>query len=176
MKKAVFLDRDGTVMYDEGYLADPDGVRLLPGVVDALRELRDAGYSLILVTNQSGIGRGMFGEQEMNSVNDRLKSLFAEHGIQFDDILCCPHVPSDNCDCRKPSPKLLLDAAEKHGIDLSASAMVGDKPSDPETGLAAGCECNILLTPEPARFADKPYRVAVDLSDAAGIIIRSLIS
>ena len=173
MKKTVFLDRDGTVMRDEGYLADPDGVRLIPGAIDALRELRYAGYSLILVTNQSGIGRGMFGEEEMNSVNERLEILCAEHGIQFDDIHICPHAPSDNCDCRKPSPKLLLDAAEKHGIDLSASAMVGDKPSDAETGLAAGCVCNILLTSESARFADKPYHVAADLSEAAKIILRN---
>jgi D-glycero-D-manno-heptose 1,7-bisphosphate phosphatase len=176
MKKTVFLDRDGTVMRDEGYLADPDGVRLLPGVVDALCELRKAGYSLILVTNQSGIGRGMFGECEMKRVNERLVSMCAEHGIHFDDILICPHTPSDNCDCRKPSPKLLLDAAEKHGIDLSVSAMVGDKPSDPETGLAAGCECNILLTATPARFRDKPYHIVGNLSEAAEIILREVIS
>ena len=170
MAKTAFLDRDGTIMRDEGYLANPDGVRLLPGAVEALCELRDAGYQLIVVTNQSGIGRGMFGLEEMTRVNERLESLFADHGVVFEDILFCPHTPEENCDCRKPSPKLLLDAAAKYDIDLSLSAMVGDKPSDPETGIAAGCRFNILLTATPAKFATKPYRIAANISEAAAII------
>ena len=170
MNKAVFLDRDGTIIRDAGYLADPDGVEILPGAVEALRKLRGYGFKLIVVTNQSGVGRGMFPPEDMRRVNDQVESLFAKQGITFDDILICPHAPKENCDCRKPSPKLLTEAAAKHDINLSLSAMVGDKPSDPETGLAAGCKINIILTPEPAKFADSPFLAAKEIAEAAAII------
>ena len=146
MNKAVFLDRDGTIIEDAGYLADPDGVRLLPGAGEALRELRGAGYLLVVVTNQSGIGRGFFSVDDMRRVNNRVEELFARQGVFFEDLLICPHAPEENCDCRKPSPKLLLDAAARHDIDLSRSVMVGDKISDVEAGAAAGCALNILLS------------------------------
>jgi len=171
MIKTVFLDRDGTIIRDEEYLADPDGVFPLPGAVESLLKLRDAGYALIIVTNQSGVGRGMFTVNEMKSVNSRMLSLFAEYGVFFDDILICPHAPDEKCDCRKPSPKLLLEAAERLGIDLSASAMIGDKPSDPKTGIAAGCRHNILITLHPAEFADSPYQTANDIAKATDLIL-----
>jgi D-glycero-D-manno-heptose 1,7-bisphosphate phosphatase len=171
MSKAVFLDRDGTIIRDEGYLADPSGVSILPGAVEALRELRDSGFLLMIVTNQSGIGRGFFSEDDMRLVNERVESLFADHGIDFDGILICPHAPDENCDCRKPSPKLLLEAAERRRIDLSLSAMIGDKPSDAECGVAAGCRHNILLTSQPANFADAPFQTAETITEAVSKIL-----
>lgn len=143
--RAIFLDRDGTLIFDEEYLADPEKVTLMPCAVEALCEFRNAGYMLIIISNQSGIGRGIFSEKEMEQVNIRVAELFRKEGVEFDAILVCPHTPEDNCECRKPSPKLLLDAAAKFNIDLANSAMIGDKKSDAECGIAAGCKYNIFL-------------------------------
>ena len=145
MNKAIFLDRDNTIIDDVPYAADPDKVVIMPGVVDALKAFRDAGYLLIVITNQSGIGRGLFTEKDMKLVNEKMESLFKEFDIKFNDILHCPHQPEDNCECRKPSPKLIEAAAKKHNISLKDSAMIGDKISDVESGVAAGCGLNILL-------------------------------
>lgn len=144
-RKAIFLDRDGTLIEDRGYLADPEGVVLLSGAGDALRLLQDAGYLLIVVTNQSGIGRGYFTLEAMHTVNARMNELLAEHGVTIDDIRYCPHGPDDGCACRKPLPGMLCDAAEAHGIDLAQSAMIGDQPRDAAAGVAAGCEMNFLI-------------------------------
>ena len=143
--RAVFLDRDGTLIFDEDYLADPDKVTLMPRAVEAVSKFKKAGYLLIMITNQSGIGRGIFSEEDMDNVNARVTELFRESGIEFDAIFFCPHAPEDNCECRKPSPKLLIEAAEKFNIDLSSSVMIGDKKSDAECGIAAGCKYNIFL-------------------------------
>lgn len=143
--RAIFLDRDGTLIYDEDYLADPAKVTLMPGAVEAISKFKNAGYMLIIITNQSGIGRGIFSEEDMNQVNDKVSELFRDGGIEFDAVLFCPHTPEDNCECRKPSPKLLIDAAEQFNIDLSNSVMIGDKKSDAECGIAAGCKYNIFL-------------------------------
>ena len=145
MNKAIFLDRDGTLIFDEDYLADPEKVALMPGAVEALCEFRNSGYMLIIISNQSGIGRGIFSEKDMGLVNRKVAELFRVEGIEFDAVPICPHAPEDNCECRKPSPKLLLDAAEKFNIDLANSAMIGDKRSDVQCGIAAGCQFNIFL-------------------------------
>lgn len=152
MNKAIFLDRDNTIIDDVPYAADPDKVVIMPGVVDALKAFRDAGYLLIVITNQSGIGRGLFTEKDMNLVNEKMALLFKEFDIKFNDILHCPHQPEDNCECRKPSPKLIETAAAKHNISLKDSVMIGDKVSDVESGVAAGCGVNILL-----KSANKVY-------------------
>ena len=145
MNKAIFLDRDGTLIFDEEYLADPDKVALMPGAVEALCEFRNSGYMLIIISNQSGIGRGIFSEEEMKLVNKKVADLFKAKDLEFDAVLICPHAPEDNCECRKPSPKLLLDAAEQFSIDLANSAMIGDKLSDVQCGISAGCRFNIFL-------------------------------
>jgi D-glycero-D-manno-heptose 1,7-bisphosphate phosphatase len=145
MNKAIFLDRDNTIIDDVPYAADPDKVVIMPGVVATLKTFSEAGYILIVITNQSGIGRGLFTEEDMNLVNEKMKLLFRECDIKFHDILYCPHQPEDNCECRKPSPKLIEEAAEKHNISLKNSVMIGDKVSDVESGIAAGCGVNILL-------------------------------
>ncbi len=145
MKKAVFLDRDGTLIFDEGYISDPEKVVLIPGVADALKRLSGAGFLLVVVSNQSGIGRGYFSEESSKAVNSRMEQLLAEESVRVDGIYCCPHSPEEKCQCRKPRPGLLLKAAAELGIDLSMSAMLGDKESDAEAGLSAGCGCNLRL-------------------------------
>lgn len=167
MKPAVFLDRDGTLIIDKVFLANPDGVEVLPGVVYGLRRLQDAGYTLVIVTNQSGISRGFFTKAQAISVNDRVVELLDKEGIAIAGVYMCPHRPGDRCACRKPQPGLLLEAAEAHDIDLSASAMVGDKRTDAQAGRAAGCRLNIVLS----RGKDGDFPTAPGLNHAADIIL-----
>lgn len=138
MGKAVFLDRDGTLMVDHGYVGDPYRVELLPGVVPALLALQGAGYSLIIVSNQSGIGRGLLTAADVDAVNERLRTILSSHGIGLNGIYYCPHGPEQGCDCRKPKPGLLLAALSGHGLDPAECYMLGDKWSDVEAGAAAG--------------------------------------
>ena len=138
-KKAVFVDRDGTVMPDLGYLATPAGVTLFPGVGEGLRRLREKGFLLVMVTNQSGVGRGYFSLDDLAAVHRRLFDLLLPFGVVFDEVQFCPHAPEAECECRKPRPGMLLRAAEKLNIDLAASFMIGDSPADMGAGKAAGC-------------------------------------
>jgi histidinol-phosphate phosphatase family protein len=137
-QRAIFLDRDGTLIVDVGYPRDPTQVELLPGVTDVLRPLQ-RDWLLVIVSNQSGIGRGVISPEEANAVHDRMISLYAEHGIAFAGVYYCPHAPGAHCECRKPSPGLLLDAALDLDLDLEQSIMIGDKASDVEAGKNAGC-------------------------------------
>jgi len=168
-RRAVFLDRDGTVIRDVGYPSDPDEVDLLPGSAEALRRLIDAGWSLVLVSNQSGIARGLVSEAEVEAVHRRTVELLASEGIHLDGTYRCPHGPDDGCDCRKPRPGMLHAAAGDLGLDLGASVMVGDKASDALAGLAAGCR-GILLVGE-AEEQDGGVETAADLADAARRIL-----
>ena len=143
---AVFLDRDGTLIEDLEYPRDPDLVRILPGASEALERLAAAGFPLVVVSNQSGVGRGIVSEDEAARVHDRFVEEFARRGIGFADAFYCPHAPDAGCDCRKPSPKLLLDAASKLSIDLPRSLIIGDKASDIEAGRRVGCR-TVLLGP-----------------------------
>jgi D-glycero-D-manno-heptose 1,7-bisphosphate phosphatase len=140
LRPAVFLDRDGTLIVDVGYPRDPDEVRFLDGALDALRALRAAGFLLVVISNQSGIGRGVITPAEADSVHARFSQGLAEAGITLDGAKYCPHSPDEGCDCRKPKPGMLLEAADELGIDLSASFMVGDKAADVEAGQRAGTE------------------------------------
>jgi D-glycero-D-manno-heptose 1,7-bisphosphate phosphatase len=138
-RAAAFLDRDGTLIADPGYLRDPSRVALLPGAVDALRAFRKAGLALVVVTNQSGLARGTILPHEAAAVRARFEALLAEQGLALDATYTCPHGPEDGCPCRKPRPGMLLQAARELGLDLAASVMIGDKVADAEAGLAAGC-------------------------------------
>lgn len=140
LRPAVFLDRDGTLIQEKDYLADPDGVVLLPGAVEALRLLRDAGLALVVVTNQSGIARGFYGMEEYHAVARRLEELLEAQGIPLDATYFCPHHPdaSGPCDCRKPSPGLFRAAARHLGLDLSRSYFVGDRIRDVLPALELG--------------------------------------
>ena len=137
---AFFLDRDGTVIEDPGYISDPTAVRLLPGAVAALTRFRAAGYALVLVTNQSSIGRGYYSWDAYEAVAARLRALLAEADVALDAEFACAHTPEEGTTCgwRKPSPGMILEAARRLRLDLSRSLMAGDKLADIEAAAAAG--------------------------------------
>jgi D-glycero-D-manno-heptose 1,7-bisphosphate phosphatase len=145
MKRAVFLDRDGTLNVERHYLHDPDKLEIIPGTGPALRLLVDAGFALFIVTNQSGIGRGYYTEADMHAVNEKMSEVLAVDGVQFKKIYFAPESPEDESSGRKPSPKFLQDAADEFGIDLAQSYMVGDKTADLQCGWNAGVKKSILV-------------------------------
>ncbi|WP_457568529.1 D-glycero-alpha-D-manno-heptose-1,7-bisphosphate 7-phosphatase [Desulfurobacterium sp.] len=147
MQKAVFLDRDNTLIEDEGYIHEPEKVKLLPGVGEGLKVLKDAGFLLIVISNQSGIGRGYFTEADFHAVNEKLNQLLKPYGTKIDDFFFCPHRPDEMCNCRKPKIELFLKAARKWNINLEESFMIGDKPSDIEAGINAGCRESFMVKP-----------------------------
>lgn len=145
-KSAFFLDRDGTINIDRVYINDPDLIELIPGAAKAIKRAQDEGYLIVVVTNQSGVGRGLIKKEDLPKINARLDELLLKKaGARIDLYQICMHAPQENCDCRKPKPKLVLEAAEKLGIDLKKSVFVGDKLSDVATGKKAGCGLSILL-------------------------------
>jgi D-glycero-D-manno-heptose 1,7-bisphosphate phosphatase len=144
--RAVFLDRDGTIIEDCSHIGEIERVALIPGAAAALRQLQDAGYKLFIVSNQSGIGRGFFSRESVEAIHAHLDRCFAKAGVRFDRHYICPHHPEDNCDCRKPKPKFLLEAAREHRLDLSRCFMVGDRLSDIQTGINAGTRTILVLT------------------------------
>lgn len=144
-KRAVFLDRDGTLIEEREYLSRPEGVAVVPGTGPALKGLMDAGFLLFIVTNQSGIGRGYYSVEDMNRVNARMCAELAGDGVKFECIYFSPEAPSQAGRGRKPSPQFLWDARDDYGIDLSGSFMVGDKLSDLECGWNAGVKASILV-------------------------------
>lgn len=135
MNKAAFLDRDGTLIKDVPYLNDPEKIEILPGVVDALKNLTARGYLLIIVTNQSGIGRGLITKQQYQAVTDRLLDLLVMQGVYITGVYHCPHRPEIDCACRKPKTKLFQRAADDFMLDLTKSVMFGDQMSDYIPGL-----------------------------------------
>jgi len=145
VKRALFLDRDGTLITDVGYPRDPTQVELLPGAAAALRDL-PADVVMVIVSNQSGLARGMITPAEADAVAARVAQLFALEDVLFAAAYVCPHGPDDGCRCRKPAPGMLLDAARDLGLDLAQSAMIGDKLSDVQAGVAAGCAASLGFT------------------------------
>lgn len=164
---AVLLDRDGTVIEDRHYLADPSGVTLLPGAARGLAALAAAGARLFLVTNQSGIGRGNFAETDLHACNARLGDLLAEHGVSLADTAFCPHGPDDGCACRKPAPGMWLALRDRHGLCAAATAMVGDKPEDVAFGRDAGLGSVVLVLTGKGQAAARTLGVPVPEGDAA---------
>jgi D-glycero-D-manno-heptose 1,7-bisphosphate phosphatase len=150
-RRAVFLDRDGTVIEDVGYLSEPDRVSLVPGAAEALRELRGEGFLLALVSNQSGIGRGLMTSAQAQAVHRRVIDVLAAEGVTLDDVRYCPHEPDAGCSCRKPLPGLLLDSARALEVDLGASVMVGDTAADVGAGRAAGAR-TLAFGPDGSRL------------------------
>ena len=147
MNRAVFLDRDGTILEHVAYMTDPAQVRIMPGAVEALRRLRTAGYLLVIVSNQSLVAREMGTHTQSEAVSRRMEELFAAEGVRFDSIKYCFDAPESNSPRRKPNPAMLLEAAAELGIDLARSAMIGDDLRDTAAGRAAGCTLNILISP-----------------------------
>ncbi|KUO62489.1 hypothetical protein APF79_08315 [bacterium BRH_c32] len=149
--KAIFLDRDGTLNYDPGYISDPEVIELLPGVVEGLKYLQDElHFKLIVVSNQAGISRGLLSYEQVDKVNERISDLLISDQIRIEKFYYCPSHPEfsteDECKCRKPSPKMILDASKDFNIDLSESYLIGDRASDIESGLNAGVYSILLAS------------------------------
>jgi D-glycero-D-manno-heptose 1,7-bisphosphate phosphatase len=165
-RRAVFLDRDGTLIAERCYLSDPELVEVLPGVGPGLKRLQDNGFLLLIITNQSGIGRGYFTTQQMIAVNDRLLALLAQHGVRIEKIYFAPEAPDQPSRGRKPSPQFLFDAREEFGIDLARSYVIGDKLIDLECGWNAGVRTAVLVR------TGYGYEMAQKLApDAASVVV-----
>ncbi len=172
-KKAVFLDRDGTLIVDKVYLNDPAQIEYLPGVFEALRLLRDAGYIFCLATNQSGVARGLVQLENLHKIHGIIAADFHGHGVEFAGFYYAPYPVESNHPMRKPNSGMLDAGAVDHGIDLSQSWMIGDRMSDVEAGTRAGAGTILLSgTESPEAFAwAPPDHVADGLLDAAKWII-----
>ncbi len=185
-ERAVFLDRDNTIIENDGYLGDPSKVKLLPGAATALASIRGLGYRLIVVSNQSGVGRGMFKETDVEAVNDEMsRQLKEKAGAYIDASYYCPYHPEATIadykldhDWRKPKPGMLKQAAADFSLDLAQCWMIGDAPRDIAAGDAAGCRTILLRDPDknPVSNAEaiavSPNFVVKTLADAARIIVR----
>lgn len=150
--KAVFLDRDGVLNQEMGdYVCRFEDFHVLEHNFATLKQLQDRGYLLIVATNQGGLAKGWYTEQQLAEMHDHLKQLYGEHGVEFTDIYYCPHHPNftGDCDCRKPKPGLLLRAIEKYNIDPSQSYFIGDRERDVEAGTAAGVTGILIDSDQP---------------------------
>jgi D,D-heptose 1,7-bisphosphate phosphatase len=179
MRKAVFLDRDNTVIADMEFSINRARLRPLPGALEALRRLQEAGYLLIIVTNQSGVARGRFSEERLRGFHEHFLRRFERNGVRLAGIYYCPHYAEGKvakyaiaCDCRKPQPGLLLRAARELGVDLKQSWMVGDRPADIGAGQAAGCRTIRVGNTDWAEADPQADFETPDLARAAEIILR----
>ena len=136
--RPIILDRDGTIIVDHGYLDDPDKIEFLPGALEGLRRWRALGHPLVVVSNQSGIGRGVLTTERVLEINARLQELLRDAGAPLDGVYFCPHGPADGCDCRKPRSRLVEEAAAGLGFDPKDAVVIGDKSSDIELGRRLG--------------------------------------
>lgn len=175
-RPAVFLDRDGTIIREKHYLADPAGVELLPGAAEAMRRMAGHGFLLVVVTNQSGIGRGFFTEAQYAAVAERVAGALAEHGVRIDGVYHCPHDPdaAERCECRKPGLALYRRAAEDLGIDLARSFWVGDRLGDVAPARALGGFGILVRTgygADEAERAPAELSVVADLQAAADAVV-----
>lgn len=142
----ILLDRDGTLNVERNYLSDPDQLELFPGVIEGLKRLRELGYGLVVVTNQSGVGRGYFTLEAVAKVHERLTALLAEGGASVDAIYICPHAPDETCDCRKPLPGMARQAQAEFGFDPKQAIVIGDKKADIDLGRAIGATTILVRT------------------------------
>jgi len=192
VKAAAFLDRDGVVNVDRGYVFRREDFEFVTGTLDAAHELKSMGLALVVVTNQSGIARGYYGPEQFHALTDWMKETFAAHGAALDGVYFCPHHPTEgeapyrrNCNCRKPAPGLLLDAVRDLDIDVRRSVLFGDKASDLQAALAAGIPNRVLLGTDgreepdhvfPGGLATERFRSLADAvrSDSMRVLLARL--
>lgn len=151
----VLLDRDGTIIHDKHYLSDPGGVELLPGAAEGLAQLAAMGLGLVLLSNQSGVGRGYFDHESVLACNDRMAELLAPHGVRFAGMYYCPHTPEEGCNCRKPATGLMDRAASELGFEPAEAFMVGDKCADMGVGRNAGATTLLVRTGKGAEHESR---------------------
>jgi D-glycero-D-manno-heptose 1,7-bisphosphate phosphatase len=175
-RKVVFLDRDGVINQDSpDYIKSWSEFKFLPGSIEAIRDLTSGGFDIIVVTNQSAIPRKLISSQELKYIHMMMKDAVESKGGQIKDIFFCPHLPSDECDCRKPAPGLVYQAQSKYRLDLATSIMIGDSAKDIECARNAGCGQTILVKTGNGKEAERiltnkgifPDFVAEDLYDAS---------
>ncbi len=180
--KAVFLDRDGTIIKDAGYIADPDDVDLLPGSAEAIQRFAEAGYLIVVASNQSGIARGRFDETDLERIHERFEELLSEEGVSLDGAYYCPYLDGSEAtvrryrrdsELRKPKPGMLLQAARELNVDLKRSWMIGDSPGDVQAGTRAGCKTVYLTHGNGNRGAGDfvATHVVTDLREAADVVL-----
>lgn len=164
-RPAAFLDRDGVLNFDDGYIGTRDRIRWMPGVVSAIRTLNEAGYLVFVITNQSGVARGMFSEQEVRVLHDWMRDELQREGARIDDFRFCPHHTAGSvaeyildCDCRKPKPGMLRDLMSAWPVRAQGSFVIGDKPSDLEAAKAAGLPGFLFTGGDLAAFVDQVLR------------------
>jgi D-glycero-D-manno-heptose 1,7-bisphosphate phosphatase len=189
MRRAVFLDRDGVICTEEGYISDPRQLRLIPGAADAIRLFNQSGLAAVVITNQSGVARGFFTEETVAVLNRAMHERLEEQGARLDAVYYCPHHPEGAveryrlvCDCRKPATGMLRQAADECNLEVMRSYLVGDKLSDIECAGRAGVKGIMVLTgygAEECKRLDQtpavhPAFVAADLREAAGWILNDL--
>jgi D-glycero-D-manno-heptose 1,7-bisphosphate phosphatase len=180
VKRAVFLDRDGTINQERDYLYRVDEFEFVTGAPEAIRLLNEAGLFVVVVTNQSGVGRGYYTEEDVETLHRHVAAELAALGAHVDAWLYCPHHPlgkgryAVSCSCRKPLPGMLLEAAARFGIDLTVSVMIGDKRADVEAGLAAGCRPILVRSgygSEEELYIPAGIEVHADLLSAAQTLV-----
>ena len=171
-RPAAFLDRDGTIIEDKGFLADPSGVEILPTVVDALRLLERGGFATVVISNQSGVARGYFDDDAVRAVNGEIARQLASDGIAIDAWYWCSHY-DEGCTCRKPAPGLIHRAVQEHDVDVAGGAVVGDRGSDIALAHAVGIPG--ILVPGPERYdgPEPELRASTLLEAAEWIVARS---
>jgi len=180
-RKAVFLDRDGTINFDPGYLGDPSLVKLYPGVAEGIKRLKNLGFLIIVISNQSGVTRKLISHDDVKSVNNKINHLLNEKGTSIDDFFYCPYHPGfdseEKTKCRKPSPYMVNEASTKYNIDTKQSFFVGDTASDILCGINAGCETILIMNGKnqseifSLKKANKtPNFVAANFLDACSFI------
>ena len=177
MNKAVFLDRDGTIVEDVGYISSPQQLNFIPGSIEAIKKLNAAGYKVIVITNQAGVARGIVTEDMLQTIDKVMHRQILNGGAHLDGLYYCPHHPEHGvypykqaCECRKPHTGLIKKAIKDHDLDLSLSFMIGDKASDIEAGKKAGVKTAFVLTgygtTEKDELKNKPDHIAKNLSEA----------
>lgn len=174
--KAVFLDRDGTINVGIPVHERVDSVeklKLLPNSLEALSKLAKLDYGVFFITNQAGIAEGLITQAEFEVINDKLLEMIAPSGIKVLKTYVCPHGEDNTCDCRKPKPKLILDAAEEYNIDLKSSYVIGDRPSDVQTGINAGTKTILVQTGAELAKSDEATYTAPTLLEAIEYIAKS---
>ncbi len=176
--RAVFLDRDGVIIADTGYIDSVSRVFFLPGVAENLKKLKEKGFMLVIVTNQSGVARGYFSVQTLKGINKNILDRLKIQGVEIDSIYFCPHHPEGKikeyavqCDCRKPLPGMIIRAAQELNIDLSLSFLIGDSERDILAGQSAGCKTILLKNLKKELNSDvKPDKIVENLQQAVEFI------